>query len=450
MKSPSTWIERWDPEDSVFWEQTGKRIAWRTLWVTTAALFLSFGSWFMMSAIVTKLPGIGFKFTNEQLFWLAAMPGLAGGTLRIIHTFLLPIYGTRHVLTVATLIKLIPCVGIGLAVMNTGTPFWVFMVLAFTAGFGGGDFSSFMPSTNLFFPKRLKGTALGIQAGIGNFGVSVAQFMTPAMLGVATYGAAQVFTKANPKTGEVLSVSEIYLQSAAFWYLPLLLLMTVLCWHWLRSIPVKASFREQLDLFREKHTWFCTVTYLMTFGTFSGLSAAFPMMIKSLYGGFPDAPEPLAYAFYGPLIGSASRVAFGFVSDKTGGGVLTTLTGFGLIAGTVLLIALGLAAPASVDQFPMFVAVMIGMFFFTGIGNAATFRQFPIIFGHNPRQAAGVIGWTAAIAAYGPFLFSSIIGMVIGSTGTATGFFWGLLAFLILATWVNWYYYHRTGCEKPS
>jgi NNP family nitrate/nitrite transporter-like MFS transporter len=164
--------------------------------------------------------------------------------------------------------------------MDPNTPYWVFMVLAITAGFGGGDFSSYMPSTNLFFPKRLKGTALGIQAGIGNFGVSLAQFMTPVMLGIGTYGAAEIFTKVNPKTKEVLGTSEIYLQSAAFWYIPLILIMTVLCWWFLRSVPIKASFKEQLDIFKNKHTWFCTITYMMTFGTFSGLAAAFPMMIK--------------------------------------------------------------------------------------------------------------------------------------------------------------------------
>lgn len=445
-----TWLERWDPENDQLWDSEGKRIAWRTLWITTITLTLSFSTWFMMSAIVTKLPGIGFKFTTSELFWLAAMPGLAGGTLRIIHTFLVPIYGTRHVITFATFIKLLPCVGIGLAVMDPSTPYWVFVVLAFTAGFGGGDFSSYMPSTNLFFPKRLKGTALGIQAGIGNFGVSLAQFMTPAMLGVATYGPSEVFTKVNPTTKEVLGTSEINLQSAAFWYIPLLLIMTLVCWWMLRSVPVKASFKEQLDIFKDKHTWFCTITYMMTFGTFSGLSAAFPMMIKSLYGHFPDAPEPLRYAFYGPLIGSASRVLFGFISDKTGGAILTTITGIGLIIGSILMIALGLVAPTSVDQFPMFVAIMLGMFFFAGIGNAATFRQYPIIFGHNPRQAAGVIGWTAAIAAYGPFIFSSIIGAVIGSVGNASGFYWGLLVFLVFATWINWHYYNREGCEKPS
>jgi NNP family nitrate/nitrite transporter-like MFS transporter len=450
MANSTTWLDTWQPEDMKFWERTGSALAWRTLWVTTITLTLSFATWFMVSAIVTKLPGIGFKFTTEQLFWLAAMPGLAGGTLRIVHTFLLPIYGTRHVITFATLIKLVPCIGIGLAVMDPQTPFWVFMVLAFTAGFGGGDFSSYMPSTNLFFPKRLKGTALGIQAGIGNFGVSLAQFMTPLMLGVATYGGPQVFTKLDPKTKAVLGTSEIFLQSAAFWYIPLLLVMTLVSWWALRSVPVKASFTEQLDIFKNKHTWFCTITYMMTFGTFSGLSAAFPMMIKSLYGNFPNAPEPLQYAFYGPLIGSASRVLFGFVSDKTGGAILTTITGIGLIVGAVLMIAMGLVAPTSVEQFPMFVAIMLGMFFFAGVGNAATFRQYPIIFADNQRQAAGVIGWTAAVAAYGPFIFSSIIGAVIGATGAATHFYYGLIVFLAVATWVNWWYYNRKGCERPS
>jgi NNP family nitrate/nitrite transporter-like MFS transporter len=188
-KPGASWLARWEPENPEFWKTTGAAIAWRTLTVTTVALVLSFATWFAMSVIVVRLPRIGFQFTTMQLFWLAAVPGLAGGTLRIIHTFLIPIFGTRHVVTVATLLKLIPVVGIGLAVMNPGTPFWLFLLLALAAGFGGGDFSSFMPSTSLFFPKRLQGTALGIQAGIGNFGVSLTQFVTPWIIGFALFGA---------------------------------------------------------------------------------------------------------------------------------------------------------------------------------------------------------------------------------------------------------------------
>ncbi|MFP5469991.1 MAG: MFS transporter [Bacteroidia bacterium] len=446
----STWLKKWEPENKEFWESQGSKIAWKVLTVTTISLILSFATWFMMSAIVTKLPGIGFKFDKDQLFWLAAMPGLAAGLLRIVHTFLLPIYGSRHVISISTIIKLIPAIGLGLAVMNTTTPFWVFMVIAFTAGFGGGDFSSYMPSTSLFFPKRLQGTALGIQAGIGNFGVSVAQFMTPAMLGVATYGAAEVFTKTDSKTKEILGTEEIYLQSAAFWYVPLLIILAIASWYMIKSIPVKASFKEQLDIFSDKHTWFCTITYVMTFGGFSGLAAIFPLMIKTVYGDFPDAPDALKYAFLGPLIGASSRVLFGFIADKVGGAILTTLTGIGLIIGCIAMVQLGVLTPTSVDQFPTFLYLMLFLFFITGMGNAATFRQYPIIFGHNPRQAAGVIGFTAAIAAFGPFIFATSVSAFMTNTGNANGFFYTIAAFFVVATIINWWYYNRKGCERPS
>lgn len=447
----ATWLTKWEPEDIEFWELQGKRIAWRTLTVTTIALFLSFASWFMMSAIVTKLPGLGFNFTQQQLFWIAAMPGLAGGTLRIVHTFLIPIFGTRHTITFSTLSKLIPCVGVGLAILDPNTPFWVFLVLAFTTGFGGGDFSSFMPSTNLFFPKRLKGTALGIQAGIGNFGVSLAQFITPVMLGLAaSYFPITLFNNSADERSS-MGVLETYFITPAFWYnVPVILTVTIACWFVLKSIPITASFREQLDIFKERHTWYCTITYFMTFGTFAGLSASFPLLIRILYGNFEGAPDPLAYAFYGPFIGSASRVLFGFVADRTGGAILTTLTGIGIIAGIVMMLTMGLLTPESVEQFPWFAGIMFSIFFFTGIGNAATFRQYPIIFQHNPRQAAGVIGWTAAIAAYGPFIFSMLIGTSIEATGSPAMFFIGLFAFVLLATWINWNFYQKKGCERPS
>jgi NNP family nitrate/nitrite transporter-like MFS transporter len=324
------------------------------------------------------------------------------------------------------------------------------MVLAFTAGFGGGDFSSYMPSTSVFFPKRLQGTALGIQAGIGNFGVSLAQFLTPFIITFAMVGASQTLTKVNPATKEVIGTSQIWLQNAAFIYVPFIILFAALAWFMLRSVPIKASFREQLDIFKDKHTWFCTITYLMTFGGFSGLSAVFPLLITTLYGKFPNAPDALTYAFYGPLIGSASRVVFGFVADKVGGAILTQICGIAKIAIYIFMIAYGLFTPTSIDQFPWFVGSILALFFFTGMGNAGTFRQYPIIFGHNPRQAAGVIGWTAAIAAYGPFIFSVAIGNITSVYGNPLPFIYGLIAFFVMATAINWFYYSRKGAERPS
>lgn len=446
MKERSDVLQVWTPEDPVFWEKIGKKIAWRTLAITTVSLIFSFSTWFVVSAVVVRLPGIGFQFTEMQLFWLAAMPGLAGGTLRLVHMFLIPLFGTRRVISLATLAKLLPCLGLGFAILNPHTPFWVFLVLAFLAGFGGGDFSSFMPSTSLFFPKRLQGTVLGIQAGVGNFGVSLVQFITPWIISFVVagglFGGSQMFTR-DGKT------SVIWLQNALFWQVPFLLVLGIISWFMLRSVPVKASFGEQLDIFKNKHTYFCTIIYGMTFGVFSGLSAAFPLLIRTVYGKFHGWPDPLAYAFLGPLVGSVVRIVAGPLTDRFGGAIFTHLCGLGLAAGAAILGFSGLLQPTSLEQFPMFVWVMLGMFFCTGIGNASTFRQYPVIFSNSPRQAAGVIGFTAAIAAYGPFIFAILMGWSKASLGSVRPFFIGLLIYCVIATWINWWFYARKGAEKP-
>jgi NNP family nitrate/nitrite transporter-like MFS transporter len=434
-----TWLPKWEPENIEFQESIGTKIAWRTLAVTTYCLLLAFATWFMVSAIVVKLTGVGFQLAPAQLFWLTAMPGLAAGSLRIVHTFLIPIFGTRHTVTVSTILLLIPCVGWGLAVQNPATPFWVLMLLAFLAGLGGGNFSSFMPSTSLFFPKKQQGTALGIQAGVGNFGVSVVQFVAPVIIGLSLLGAGQTFVaKAKPAT-------TIFLQNAAYIWIPFILVGAVLAWVYLRSVPLKASFREQTDIFKNKHTWLMTSLYMMTFGTFSGLSAAFPLMIKQIYGGFPNAPEPLKYAFLGPLVGASIRVICGPIADRVGGAKVTMVSALGMVV-----CALGVSTtvhPTSLAEFPSFVWWMLGLFFFAGIGNASTFKQMPMIF--TPRQAAGVIGWTSAIAAYGPFLVSVLLAATISATKTASPFFVWASVFFALNLCINWWYYARRGAEKP-
>lgn len=450
-----TWLEKWDPEDDFFWNTTGKKIAKKTLIITTFSLILSFASWFLMSSVATKLHSIGFDFTEKQLYWLVAISGLAAGVSRVAHSFLIPIYGTRHTLTFSTFSKIIPLIALAVAVMNLNTPFWVFVIIAFFLGAGGGDFSSFMPSTNLFFPNKEKGAALGVQAGVGNYGVSIVQFLTPVLIGMAIIGAPQLMEYVDAATKEVM-YEEIYLQNAILVYVPFALIMGFLCWFGLRSVPVRVSFKEQLDIFGDKHTWFCTITYILTFGTFAGLSAAFPMMIKSLYGGFENAPNPLKYAFYGPLISSTARILFGFVADKVGGAILTTIAGVGIVSGCAALVFFDLTAPTSMDQFPYFIAVILLIFFFTGIGNASTFKQYPTVFKDNQRKASGVIGWTSAVAAFGSFVVPFFIGHVIASSyesqgvKSANGFFVWFVVFCIGATVINWYYYQRKGCERPS
>jgi MFS transporter, NNP family, nitrate/nitrite transporter len=441
-RSGGVWLPRWEPENPEFWEQTGKALAWRTMWVTTANLIMAFIVWFVVSALVVRLPGVGFQLTTTQLFWLAAMPGLAGGTLRILHTFLVPLFGTRTVIAFSTLSLLLPLAGWFYAIQDPATPYWVLMTLAFFAGLGGGNFSSFMPSTSLFFPKRLQGTALAIQAGIGNFGVSVVQFVTPWIIGFALFGVLagdpQVFTKGAAK-------SSIWLQNALLIYVPFVVVFALIAWFTLRSVPVRANFREQLDIFKLKHGFFMTTLYVMTFGSFSGFAATFPLLIKQLYGDLPGAPDPLTYAFLGPLVGSIARVVAGPVSDKYGGAKVTHWAGIGML---ICVIALTFTMhPKSVAEFPLFLGLMLGLFTFAGIGNASTFKQMPMLF--QPRQAASIIGWTGAIAAYGPFATGLMMGLSISYFGTPVAFFYWAAIYYAANIAINWALYARKGAEAP-
>jgi len=436
-----TWLQRWEPENAAFWSEAGSRLAWRTLAITTANLTMAFAVWFLVSALVVRLPALGFKLTTGQLFWLAAMPGLAGGTLRLIHMFLTPIYGTRNVVGYSTLSLLVPAIGWFYAVQNPETPFWILMTLAFLAGLGGGNFSSFMPSTSLFFPKRLQGTALAIQAGIGNFGVSIVQFVTPWIIGFALVGSTLIGEPQTMVKGA--QTSQVWLQNAAAIYIPFLAVFGLSALFFLKSVPVKANIREQMDIFGSRHTWSMTSLYIMTFGAFSGLAATFPLLIKQCYGSLQGAPDPLTFAFLGPLVGSLLRIVAGPLSDKFGGAKVTMVAGIGM---TLCAVTIPLyTAPASMAEFPYFVAAMLGLFAFAGIGNASTFKQMPMIF--PPRQAGGVIGFTAAIAAYGPFLLGMLFGWSFGTFGNPNAVFYGLAVFFGLNTLMNWVMYARPGAK---
>ncbi|MBI1352149.1 MAG: MFS transporter [Actinomycetales bacterium] len=436
VRTGKDWLAEWDPEASS-WD-SGR--AWKTLWVTTFALTLAFITWFLASALAPKLNSIGFDLSEAQLYWLIAMPGLAGGTLRLIWTFLPPILGTRKLVTLTTALFLVPLVGWALAVQNPSTPYAVLLLLGALAGVGGGAFSGFMPSTSYFFPRAKQGTALGLQAGIGNFGVSIVQFVTPWIIGFAIIGGTSQMLP-NKETG---SSREVWFQNAGYVWVPFVVVAVILAWVLLRSVPVQArGIREQMDIFANKHTWIMTYLYVITFGTFSGLAAGFGLLINNLYGtkAFGEAGiDPLKYAFLGALVGSLARVISGPIADRFGGGRLTVVATAGIAVGS-LFTAFQLS-PTSADQFPSFLIGMLVIFFFAGVGNASTFKQMPMIF--ERRQAGGVIGWTSAIAAYGPFIFGVMLAMI----SPALFFILGV-AFAVIATVIAWWFYARKGAEKP-
>ena len=430
----------WNPEDAKQWAAGGATLAARTLWITTGALTLSFATWFMWSAIVVRLPDLGFKLSVGQRFWLAALPGLMGATLRIPYSFVVQMFGTRAVITLATASLLIPSIGVGLAVQDPTAPFWVLALLAVAACFGGGNFSAFMSSTSLFYPKARQGTALGIQAGIGNFGVSLVQFLTPVVTTVPLFGALGGSALTWNQAG---TAKQLWIQNAAFlWVLPVLV-FTIAAAIGLRSIPVKGTFSQQAVIFRHKHTWIMTSLYLMTFGTFSGMSASFALLIREIFGKLPGAPDPLQYAFLGALIGSATRPPGGWISDKVGGAKVTMVCGALLLAGT--LGTTFFTAPTSVASFGPFLALILVTFFAAGVGNGSTFRMIPIIF--PAKEAAPVLGWTAAVAAYGAFIFPMLFNWSFARFGSANGALYIFAAFYAANLVLCWWYYARKGAE---
>lgn len=434
-------LHGWDPENEETWDSS---IAWRTLWISTIVLFIGFATWYLVSAIAPVLNSIGFDLSTTQLYWLTSIPGLACGLFRLVFMFLPATMGTRRLVTMSSLLFIIPMLGWYFAVQNTDTPYWWLLVLAFLTGIGGGVFSGFMPSTGYFFPKRLSGTALGLQAGLGNFGMSFIMLVAPWLMGVTLLGIGFVAPQRSGD-GEAL-----FVHNPAILMVPWAIVMAAVAWIYLKDVPVKANFREQIDIFSNRNTWILTIIYLMTFGAFSGFAAQLALIINNVFGSgsefaatyaAEDLPRGAAYAFIGPFIGALVRALWGPLCDKFGGAIWTFIGGVGMTVFTA--IAALFLTPDSPDQYIWFLGSMLIMFFFTGLGNAGTFKQMPMIL--PKRQSGGVIGWTGAVGAFGPF----IVGVLLSLMAPVV-FFWGCVVFFAFATALTWIYYARPNAPYPG
>jgi MFS transporter, NNP family, nitrate/nitrite transporter len=444
-------IQDWRPEDKAFWEDRGRAIARRNLWISVPCLLLSFAVWMVWSVVVARLPGVGFAFTTEQLFWLAALPGLSGATLRIFYSFMPAIFGGRLWTTLATWSLLIPAVGMGMAVQNPATPYWIFLGLALLCGFGGGNFASSMANISFFFPKAEKGNALAINAGLGNLGVSVVQFVVPMAITAGVFG----WLGGDPQTATVRGVtSTLWLQNAGFVFVPFIVASAFAAWFGMNDIAtMRASFAEQAVIFRRTHNWIMCWIYTGTFGSFIGFSAAFPLLSRVL---FPEV-NALQYAFLGPLVGALSRVAAGKACDRIGGGRITFWVFVAMALGVLaVLYAIGQR------DFTVFFASFLFLFCMTGVGNASTFQMIPAIMRKevarlepnlNPaervrqsdKEAAAIIGFTSAIGAYGAFFIPKSFGTSIAATGGAEWALYGFLGFYVTCVLATWWFYTRRG-----
>lgn len=448
-------IQDWRPEDTTFWDSTGRAIARRNLWISVPCLLLSFAVWMVWSVVVAKLPAVGFAFTNEQLFWLASMPGLSGATLRVLYSFMPAIFGGRLWTTLTTWSLAIPAIGMGFAVQNPETPYWIFLSLALLCGLGGGNFASSMANISFFFPKAEKGSALAINAGLGNLGVSVVQFVVPLAITAGVFGwfggAPQTATQAGVTT-------TLWLQNAGFVFVPFIVASAFAAWFGMNDIAtMKASFADQSVIFRRTHNWIMCWLYTGTFGSFIGFSAAFPLLARIL---FPEV-NVLRYAFLGPLVGALARAAAGKPSDRLGGGRITLWVFVAMSLGTMgILYAIGMKGSAT--AFPVFFASFLFLFAASGVGNASTFQMIPAIMRQevarlepglnaadlvrqSDKESAAIIGFTSAVAAYGAFFIPRSFGTSIAMTGGPEAALYLFLAFYVSCIGITWWFYTRRG-----
>jgi MFS transporter, NNP family, nitrate/nitrite transporter len=530
-------IHTWDPENTAFWEGEGKKIATRNLWISIPSLLCGFAVWLYWGIITVQMLNLGFPFAKSELFTLMAIAGLTGATLRIPSSFFIRLAGGRNTIFFTTALLMLPALGAGLALRDQNTPLWVFQVLALLSGFGGGNFASSMSNISFFFPKKQQGLALGLNAGLGNFGVTTMQILVPLVMTFGLFGAigGDSMTLQNTSgtlIGKIPAGTETYIQNAGFVWLLLLIPLAFAAWFgmnnlrspdvspeipgpvgsfgvisfmlligfvtaafglWLllpeaangsgfgvpkeivlvlvvastvfllKMIPgqVKNSLSRQYQIFNNKHTWVMSIIYTMTFGSFIGFAASFPLSIKVIFGyqhlmvdgvmthdtANPNGPSALMYAWMGPFIGALIRPVGGWISDKLGGALVTQVCSLVMI-GSALGVAYYMKAAynsATPEEFfvPFFVLFLL-LFAATGIGNGSTFRTIAMVF---PKEQAGpVLGWTSAIAAYGAFYIPKVLGEQIKATTPEYALI-GFAVFYGVCVLINYWFYLRKSGE---
>jgi NNP family nitrate/nitrite transporter-like MFS transporter len=430
---------------------------------------------------------------------------------------------------------LAPAMGTGIALQHPEWPLWVFQLMALWSGVGGGNFASSMSNIGTFFPKRLQGTALGLNAGLGNFGVTTMQIVIPLVMTVSLFGG----LGGEPMTlvkdsgwifGKITAGTTTWVQNAGFAWVLSLVPLSVICFFgmnnlttvspnmggtipaflkiiWLYTLSflpagvglylylpapsglgmlnmwltmpliivstlmvmkltafgtMKDNIAAQFSIFKNKHTWAMTVLYIVTFGSFIGFSMALPLSITVIFGishvpdasgvlqhtlKNPNAPSALTYAWIGPFVGALVRPIGGWLSDKTGGSIVTQcISAVMVVASGAVGYVMWLAYQSTTPEqyFLMFMLLFVLLFTASGIGNGSTFRSIAVIF--DRQQAGPVLGWTSAVAAYGAFIAPVVIGQQI-KAGSPEVAMYGFAVFYALCLGLNWWFYLRAGAE---
>lgn len=355
-------IVDWRPEDPTFWEATGKKIAYRNLAISVPALLCAFAVWGMWGIITVQMHNLGFPFSQAELFTLTAIAGIAGATMRIPASFFIRLAGGRNTIFLTTAMLLSPAIGTGIALQHPEWPLWVFQLLALWSGVGGGNFASSMSNISTFFPKRLQGTALGINAGIGNFGVTTMQIVIPLVMTVSIFGALggepMILQKDSGWIfGKIAAGTPTWIQNAGFAWVLSLVPLAILCWFGMNNLlTVSPQIGGTIPAFL-KITWLYTLAFVPAiFVLYLYLPAPTGLGLLSMWVAIPlDIVLALAVmklAAFGPMKENVTKQFEIFRDKHTWSMTLLYIVTFGSFIGFSMALPLSIAVIFGVSHVP--------------------------------------------------------------------------------------------------
>lgn len=425
-------LANWQPENKEFYEKFGRSIAKQNLYTSTWALLLSFVVWTMWATIAANLNKIGFNFSDAQIFTLASLPGLVGATFRFIYTYMPSLVGGKTWTFISTALMLVPLILLGNGVQDVTTSYDTFFYIVALLGIAGSNFASSMANIGFFFPKSEKGTASGINGGLGNLGVSVIYLTAPILLGL---NLSPIFGPGQINASGV----ELFLQNIPYFWAIIIAITLILILLFMDNLPTgKPNPKATLSILGSKHTWLLTWIYTCGFGSFIGYSAALGILVAKE---FPDVSFSFA-AFLGPFIGATMRSVGGWLADKVNSGAKVVFASLVLL----LITSFGVLIGIQTHTFSVFFISFMLLFLATGFINGASFRMIPFVFPDN-LQASLVTGFTASVAAYGAFFIPKIFGWSYTNFTNVSPAFYILIIFTLLTTIMTWFIYTRSSAK---
>jgi MFS transporter, NNP family, nitrate/nitrite transporter len=413
-------ITDWRPEDAQFWRTTGRRVATRNLVWSVVTEHIGFSMWSLWSVIVLFL-GPKYHVDAAGKFTLTAVPTVVGSALRLPYTFAVAKFGGRNWTIVSSLLLVVPT-GYLAVVLKPGVSYSTLIIGAALAGVGGGNFASSMANINSFYPSRLKGWALGINAGGGNIGVAAVQ-----LVGLFVLAAAGT---THPRL--MLAI-----------YIPLIALAALAAAAFMDNVEAHNPERAMRDATHDPHTWVISLLYIGTFGSFIGFSFAFGQVLQvQFHAEFATPLKAAQLTFLGPLLGSLARPVGGWLADRWGGARVTFASFIGLAIGAALVTVASLQ-----KSLGLFLTGFVVLFILSGVGNGSTYKMIPAIFrarqhsgqlADAARTTAAVIGIAGAVGAFGGVLVNLAFRQSFLSFHNADSAYLGFVAFYLVCVTVTW------------